>query len=250
MKKTVFVGKVNDQEFDNVQAYNACVQAMLDMGKDFQATSSTQVVEVPDEDTCEGKCDCEQCTCAKEDTQKPQKPQKPLKPVTSMLPAYEDRDGGKYIDPFLSIEMEEAYNDAMDKLETFLNGVYDKVSEAIPHNSAKQLRVYNDAVQEMRNILNKDYEKTDTCLKPIKERIEALENELDELYDKVNKLETAEDVIMTYSEFYNAVNELLNPTEPKEPTTEPTNEVACGCEEPRANNAFINLLREFLNSVK
>lgn len=238
MKKTVFVGKVNDQKFDNVQDYNACVQAMLDMGKDFQATSSTQVVEVPDEDTCEKECTCEQCTCGKEDSQKT------LKPVTSMLPAYVDRDGGKYIDPFLSIETEEAYNDAMDKLDTSLSEVYDKVSEAIPHNSAEQLRVYNETVQEMRNILNKDYEKTDTCLKPIKERIETLENELDELYDKANKLETAEDVITTYSEFYNAVNELLNPTEP-------TDEVACGCkEEPRANNAFINLLREFLNSVK
>ena len=87
MKKTVFVGKVNDQEFDNVQDYNACVQAMLDMGKDFQATSSTQVVETPDE----GQCHCNQCTCGKED------PQKSLKPVTSMLPAYEDKDGGKYI---------------------------------------------------------------------------------------------------------------------------------------------------------
>ena len=38
MKKTVFVGKVNDQDFDNVQDYNACVQAMLDMGKEFQDT--------------------------------------------------------------------------------------------------------------------------------------------------------------------------------------------------------------------
>lgn len=239
MKKTVFVGKVNDQEFDNVQDYNACVQAMLDMGKDFQATSSTQVVEVPDEDTCEKECTCEQCTCGKET------PQKSLKPVTSMLPAYDDRDGGKYIDPFLSVETEEAYNDAMDKLETSLNGVYDKVSEAIPHNSAEQLRVYNEAVLEMKDILDKDYEKTDACLKPIRERIETLENELDDLYDKANKLEAAEDVITTYSEFYNAVNDLLNPTEP-------TDEVTCGYdeEEPRANNTFISLLREFLNIVK
>ena len=238
MKKTVFVGKVNDQEFDNVQDYNACVQAMLDMGKDFQATSSTQVVESPDEDTRCGECTCEQCTCGKED------PQKSLKPVTSMLPAYEDRDGGKYIDRFLSIETEEVYNDAMDKLDTSLNEVYDKVSEAIPHNSAEQLRVYNEAVQEMRNILNRDYEKTDACLKPIKERIEVIENELDELYDKANKLETAEDVISTYSEFYDAVNELLNPTESTEEDT-------CKCEEePRTNNTFINLLNEFLNRVK
>ena len=56
MKKTVFVGRVNDQEFDNVQDYNACVQAMMDMGKDFQATSSTQVVEVGDEDDCSTFC--------------------------------------------------------------------------------------------------------------------------------------------------------------------------------------------------
>lgn len=238
MKKTVFVGKVNDQEFDNVQDYNACVQAMLDMNKDFQATSSTQVVEVPDEDTCEGKCNCGKCTCGKEDSQKL------LKPVTSMLPAYEDRDCGKYIDLFLSIGMEEAYNDIMDKLETSLNEVYNKVSEAIPHNSVEQLRVYNEAVQEMRNILNKDYEKTDKCLKPIRKRIESLEDELDDLYDKVNKLETAEGVITTYSDFYNAINELLNPTEP-------TDEVTCNREEePKANTNYIKLLREFLNKIK
>ena len=234
MKKTVFVGKVNDQEFDNVQDYNACVQAMLDMGKDFQATSSTQVVETPDE----GQCPCDQCTCGKED------PQKSLKPVTSMLPAYEDKDGGKYIDPFLFIESEEAYYDAMDKLDTSLNEVYNKVSEAIPHNSVEQLKVYNEAVQEMRNILNKDYEKTDACLKPIKERIEVLEKELDELYHKADKLETAEKVIQSYSDFYTEINHLLEPTEPAD-------KVACRCEEkPRTNNSFINLLKEFLNNVK
>ena len=238
MKKTVFVGKVNDQDFDNVQDYNACVQAMLDMGKDFQATSSTQVVETPDEDTCEGQCPCSQCTCGKED------PQKSLKPVTSMLPGYEDRDGGKYIDPFLSIETEEAYYDAIDKLEVSLHEVYDKVSEAIPYNSLEQLHIYSEAVQEMRDILDRDYEKTDTCLKPIKERIEALEDELDELYDKANKLETAEDVIQSYSDFYNEINHLLN-------STKSTNKTTCGCEQkPKVNNSFINLLREFLNSTK
>lgn len=74
MKKTVFVGRVNDQEFDNVQDYNACVQAMMDMGKAFQATSSTQVVEVPEDDcecTCSGKDECSKCNQA----------EKPLKPV-------------------------------------------------------------------------------------------------------------------------------------------------------------------------
>lgn len=238
MKKTVFVGKVNDQEFDNMQDYSACVQAMIDMGKDFQATSSTQVVDTDsDEDICEKECSG-QCTCSKEDSPKP------LKPVTSMLPAYENREGGKYIDPFLSIENDEAYNDAMDNLDTSLNEVYDKVSEAIPHNSAEQLRVYNEAVQEMRDILDRDYEKTDACLKPIKERIKVLEHELDDLYDKANKLETAEDVIQTYSDFYAEINHLLNPTKP-------TDKVDCECKkEPKSNNAFINLLKEFINNVK
>ena len=48
MKKTKFKGVVNGQEFDNVNDYNACVQAMIDMDVDYIATSSIEVVDEPE----------------------------------------------------------------------------------------------------------------------------------------------------------------------------------------------------------
>lgn len=201
MKKTVFVGRVNDQEFDNVQDYNACVQAMMDMGKDFQATSSTQVVEVPEDDcecTCSGKDEC--CKC--------NRTEKPLKPVTSMLPAYESRKEGKYIDEFIHLD-EDKYDEAMDNLDTNLNNVYDRVVECIPRNTQEQLEVYAGAVKEMKCVLESDMEKTNKSLEPINIRIDELEAELKDLYDQSEKLTRAVDVIGTYAEFYDAIEGLL-----------------------------------------
>lgn len=48
MKKTKFKGVVNGHEFDNVNDYNACVQAMMDMGVDYVATCSTEVIDEPE----------------------------------------------------------------------------------------------------------------------------------------------------------------------------------------------------------
>lgn len=246
MKKTVFVGRVNDQEFDNVQDYNACVQAMIDMGKDFQATSSTQVVEVPEDDcecTCSGKDECSKCNSAK----------KPLKPITAMLPAYELREGGKYIDTFIGLD-EDKYNEAMDNLDINLNEVYNRVTECIPHNTQEQLEVYAGAVRTMIDILGRDMEKTDKALEPINNRIEELEAELNDLYDKSTRLTRAEDVIGTYGEFYNAIDGLLVQRMHDVKTAEEPSSVSERCEEvtdeqlaevtQKLTTSFANLLRE------
>ena len=245
MKKTVFVGKVNDQEFDNVKDYNACVQAMMDMGKDFQATSSTQVVEVGDETET---CDCE-CTCSgKDECCKCNRNEKPLKPVTAMLPAYESRENGAYIDALISLE-DKKYDEAMDNLDTNLNTVYDRVVECIPHNTPEQLGVYKNAVDEMVNILERDLEKTQKALEPVQLRINALEEELNDLYEKSDKLTKSTDVINTYGEFYDAVAELINPTDEIEEvstydvTEEQVQEVA-----QRLTSGFASLLKEIFSN--
>ena len=82
MKKTVFEGKVNGQVFDNVNDYNACLQAMLDMGKDVEASSSTKIVECDCECGCDSKCECECEKCQKVDN-------KPLKANVNFLPGFE-----------------------------------------------------------------------------------------------------------------------------------------------------------------
>lgn len=236
MKKTVFVGRVNDQEFDNVQDYNACVQAMVDMGKDFQATSSTQVVEVPnDECTCGPGDECNKCVCGKDTSAKKQ-----LKPVTTYLPAFETRENGEYIDKFINLD-EDNYDNAMDELDNYLNEVYKKVSEARAHNTDEQLGVYGKAVAEMREVLKRDLDVTSKALEPINNRINELEAELDCLYEKSYRLSKAADVVTTYSEFYNAIAELLNPTDKVE-------EVSQGSETQEASvrltRGFADLLRE------
>lgn len=198
MKKTVFVGQVNDQKFDNVNDYNACVQAMMDMGQDFQATSSTQVVEVPEDDcdcTCSGKDECSKCNHAK----------KPLRAVTSFLPAYEDKENGAYIDKLINAETEEEFNSAMDNVDIELNKTYNKIIEAIPHNTPEQIEVFTNAAGEMVDILTRDYTKTMNALEPIAKRIDELEKELDSLYETANKLDMSKEVIETYAEFYGAV---------------------------------------------
>ena len=192
MKKTVFVGQVNDQKFDNVNDYNACVQALMDMGQDFQATSSTQVVEIPEE---EETCTCDKCTCGK----------KPLRAVTSFLPAYEDKENGAYIDKLINAETEEEFNSVMDNVDIELNKTYNKIIEAIPHNTREQIEVFTDAAGEMVDILTRDYTKTVNALEPITKRIDELEKELDSLYETANKLDMSKEVIETYAEFYGAV---------------------------------------------
>lgn len=243
MKKTVFVGRVNDQEFDNVQDYNACVQAMMDMGKDFQATSSTQVVEVEDEEvSCDCDGTCTECKCGG------CQDKKPLKPVTAMLPAYESRENGAYIDALISLE-DKKYDEAMDNLDTNLNTVYDRVVECIPHNTPEQLEVYANAVRTMIDTLERDMEKTTSALEPVQLRINALEEELNDLYEKSDKLTKSADVINTYGEFYEAVAELINPTDEIEEvstydvTEEQVQEVA-----QRLTSGFASLLKEIFSN--
>lgn len=250
MKKTVFVGRVNDQEFDNVQDYNACVQAMIDMGKDFQATSSTQVVEVSEDDcecTCSGKDEC--CKC--------NRTEKPLKPVTAMLPAFEARENGKYIDAITDFDTDEEYNNAMDNLDNKLNEVYDRVVESIPKNTPEQLTVYGEAVRSMINTLDSDFAMTVKASEPVNDRIAVLEAELEDLYVKSTKLERAAEVISTYKEFYNAIEGLLiqrnfdrnagtetpNATEESyEVTDDQVREAA-----QRLTTGFVSLLREIFS---
>lgn len=53
MKKNVFKGFINGQEFDNVNDYNARMNELISAGQDIQASTTTQVVDIEEE--------CEEC---------------------------------------------------------------------------------------------------------------------------------------------------------------------------------------------
>lgn len=49
MKRTIFEGTVNGEKFDNVAAYNARVQELIDAGKNVQASSNTRIESMDDD---------------------------------------------------------------------------------------------------------------------------------------------------------------------------------------------------------
>lgn len=201
MKKTVFVGKVNDQEFDNVNDYNACVQAMLDMGENFQASSSTQVVDIPDieNDECDVCCGCcdRDCDCDCDKTHE-------LRPSVDFLPGSTLFPTGEYIDTVVNVD-DDTFKAYMIDVEKRLQCEYNRIYEALPHNNMDQLTTYTKAIEEIMGILNKDSGNNDTALENVYKDITDLENELNKLYDKQNLLERASDVIELWTDFYTDV---------------------------------------------
>ena len=195
MKKTIFVGRVNEHEFDNWNDYNACVQAMIDMDAPFHASTSTQVVECKDECVCKG----DQCKCNK----------KPLKAVADYLPASEHLDNGEYIDRMICGSYEE-FDQKMSQLEEDLCKLTAVVSGAIPQNTFEQLEVYRQSVYEVRDRLTVDCDKTENVLTTVNEEIDKINAKLKELEDKREMLNRSLDVIDLYSNFYEEVIEDLH----------------------------------------
>lgn len=211
MKKTVFVGRVNDLEFDNVNDYNACVQAMLDMGRDFQATSSYQSAVSSEISTdkpferkgidmcdCECNCECNNCQCDKQ-----------LKPQIDFLPAYKDRENGEYIDVVVTDDDDE-FDDRLSKMDDFLSEKFSEIQKCIPRNTNEQLKVYFDAVDEMKNIIENDADKTDRALNKVITDIETLESKLDNMYNTRERLDKSYQVIGFLKNFYEELSN-LNP---------------------------------------
>lgn len=232
MKKTVFVGKVNDQEFNNVNDYNACVQAMLDMGEQFQASSSYQVVEVNE------PCECD--VCSNTET-------KPLKAVTSYLPGFDKMESGEYIDEIISDD-ENEFEKNITNVDNYLQEVYNKIYEALPYNNEDQVKVYGQQVNDILIKLAEDMDKTHQAYDPINKRIYELEAELESLYNSAEILEKSMECIDLYSEFYSDVLDLIY----KEPETQCTQCDDCCCEcddkiDKDKYNKFINTLFNIFN---
>lgn len=45
MRKTIFKGTVNGETFDNVAAYNARLQKLINSGENVEASSETKVIK-------------------------------------------------------------------------------------------------------------------------------------------------------------------------------------------------------------
>lgn len=194
MNKTIFTGTVNGQTFDNVNDYNTAIQAVLDKGENLQASSNTRVVDVPEDDP---GVEPEKGVGTMTPTNRP------LKPCAEFLPGFGDSKH-HYIDSILTKD-DEVYDEKMEELDNNLQEVYNRLVEAVPHNTSEQMTTYATAVSDIQSRLQKDYDKTTKSQESILNKINQLERELDDLYDKSNLLDKSIDIIQTYQEFYDEV---------------------------------------------
>ena len=203
MKKTVFEGKVNGQVFDNVNDYNACLQAMLDMGKDVEASSSTKIVECDCECGCDSKCECECEKCQKADN-------KPLKANVNFLPGFESDNKSAYIDDLVVLEGSE-YDSKLEAIDESMEKIYCDIKTALndPTNDIHKKEVYLKKVRDIINIIDEDYNKNKEALANISTKVRDIENELYKLNNIHETLCKAEVIIDTYGDWYDRVQDMV-----------------------------------------
>lgn len=203
MKKTVFEGKVNGQVFDNVNDYNACLQAMLDMGKDVEASSNTKIVECDCECGCDSKCECECEKSQKVDN-------KPLKANVNFLPGFESDNKSAYIDDLVVLEGSE-YESRLDAINESMDNIYRDIKTALkdPKNDIHKKEIYLKKVRDIIKVIDEDYDKNKEALANIRAKVRDVENELCKLNNIHETLCKAEVVIDTYGAWYDQVQDIV-----------------------------------------
>lgn len=228
--RTIFEGTVNGEKFDNINAYNARVNQLMESGEFVSATSSTRVEDITQE--VEG---------IKELIKEIERiDEKPMTAVKRFLPASDD---SSYID---DIMLSSDVQGEIAKLTDDLYELSQEVIDNIPHNTRHQLETYLNAALDVNEKLIKDLKLTDAAIarkddkiadienkiEKLKEQIEDLELECKNYVDEVMILDDAYQVIDTYLDFYDKVigevNEAIEEKE-NECHCDGTGKCKCGC---------------------
>lgn len=229
--RTIFEGTVNGEKFDNINAYNARVNQLMESGEFVSATSSTRVEDITQE--VEG---------IKELIKEIEKiDEKPMTAVKRFLPASDD--SSSYID---DIMLSSDVQGEIAKLTDDLYELSQEVINNIPHNTRHQLETYLNAALDVNEKLIKDLKLTDAAIarkddkiadienkiEKLKEQIEDLELECKNYVDEVMILDDAYQVIDTYLDFYDRVigevNEAIEENM-NECHCDGTGKCKCGC---------------------
>lgn len=199
MKKTVFEGIVNGTKYDNVNDYNNAVQAALNANENVQASSHTEIVDVPDSDQCECQCEC--------------------------------KDNQKEVDQ-KEVELKNFINDKLnilnvdtDELSKSLNefvSQFDEMSDDLKTYASSLVGDIKKKLLERMSATESELDATDVKASAIKEHIDKLDEEIDKLDDEYIKLiEKADDLEAEYdkmSMIIDSINEILaKPQKKNEP---------------------------------
>lgn len=158
MKKNIFKGIINGQEFDNVKDYNTRMNELMSTGQDIQASTSTQIVDVEDE--CEEKCEVRE----------------EVVPTPDMIPVFGSTNYesvGAYLDDVVTDNGEE--NEKMlDNLERYLIDNHNLITEKLIKMDVHARKNYKRELQEILAVIKKVHTSNEASLANIESKYEVL----------------------------------------------------------------------------
>jgi hypothetical protein len=195
MKKTVFVGKINGETFDNVAAYNARLHELIVSGVPVEASSSTKV-NVVDETT-------------QDETYTTTTTQDVIDEDLTIYP-YMCEDEPFYLDLLVTddpVTNQEAYTEAQDVLKK----CYDYTLDLVKDWCSCERETYINDLDEILNDIDDDIRDTMNAIDKVgakrKKLEESYHRELDKLNKELDLLQAADKVSGMFKSYYSDVRD-------------------------------------------
>ena len=178
MKKTIFKGVVNGVNYDCVDDYNKAVQAALKECKNVEAHSSTQITDVPEEESC--------------------------KKQMAYVPKQECKCNGPEVDFNFKGMMKKSADELAETLEQLATNF-----EQLPDDYKESLlRIIKDTkviAERQMKVTEKDIDAIDAQSAEIQDQINALEEQCEELEKKADKAEEVYDKLSMVVECFDDI---------------------------------------------
>lgn len=195
-KKTIFVGKINGETFDNVAAYNARLQELINSGVAVEASSETKVAAEPSNKNNVS------CTCDVKNL--------PYNEYDSDLTIYPYmcEDDPFYLDLLVTddpVTNQEAYVEAQNVLKK----CYDYTNEVVNDWCPCDMKSYVEDIDEIISNIDDDIRDTMNALDKVAAKRKKLEEsyhmELEKLNKELDILHAADRVSDMFKNYYSDV---------------------------------------------
>ena len=193
-KKTVFVGKINGETFDNVAAYNARLQELINSGVAVEASSETKV------NTVEAQPTNTSTTLDVQDT---------IDEDLTIYP-YMCEDDPFYLDLLVTddpVTNQEAYTEAQNVLKK----CYDYTNDVVSEWCLCDMKSYVEDIDEILSNIDDDIRDTMNAIDKVgakrKKLEESYHRELDKLNKELDVLHAADRVSDMFKNYYSDVRE-------------------------------------------
>ena len=191
MRKVLFKGIINGEQFDNVADYNKKMMELIAKGDSVEASSSTQIVDtdVDSENNTElanGEPDL------KDDVEK-----NPKVDMRYYIP-FEIKDIDDLLDP---TNMDDEHESMLEGLQDYIDDLFDEFSGKVEKINTQELLDFAKRVKEIVRDLEKSSKENDVVIDKLKTRIADDTNKL----EQVNR---ADEVIDTLLNYYDNVYQL------------------------------------------